>query len=188
MEQEDTDETLMLRYRDGDARAFETLYARHKGPLFRYLLRQCGERVVAEELFQEVWMNLIRARARYTVQARFTTYLYHIAHHRFIDHCRQRAGARVYALLANDPPALDQLPAASASEPERQMLSQERVDRLREALDRLPPLQCEAFLLREEAGLSLEQIAEVTGVNAETAKSRLRYAVNRLRHALRERP
>ena len=72
----DADETLMLCYRDGDAEAFARLYARHKGPLYRYLLRQCGPSAIAEELFQDVWLKLIAARAGYTVQAKFTTWLY----------------------------------------------------------------------------------------------------------------
>lgn len=76
---DDADETLMLRYRDGNTQAFARLYARHKGPLYRYLLRQCGMPAVAEELFQDIWLKLIAARAGYTVQARFTTYLYRLA-------------------------------------------------------------------------------------------------------------
>ena len=82
------DEELMNRYRDGDAHAFEVLYTRHKGPLYRYLLRQCGAAALAEELFQDVWMKLIRARERYEARAKFTTYLYHLAHNRLIDHYR----------------------------------------------------------------------------------------------------
>jgi RNA polymerase sigma factor (sigma-70 family) len=85
----DTDEDLMLRYRDGDAAAFEVLYGRHKGGVFRYMLRQCSARGIAEELFQEVWMNLIKSRASYSVQARFSTYIYSIAHNRLIDHYRE---------------------------------------------------------------------------------------------------
>ena len=76
----------MQLYRDGDAGAFDVLYTRHKGGVYRYLLRQCREAAVAEELFQDVWMNLIRARAGYTVQAKFTTYLYRVAHDRMVDH------------------------------------------------------------------------------------------------------
>ena len=78
----------MLLYRDGEPGAFDVLYARHKGGVYRYLLRQCREAAAAEELFQDVWMNLVRARAGYTVQAKFTTYLYRLAHNRLIDHYR----------------------------------------------------------------------------------------------------
>lgn len=93
--EDDADETLMLRYRDGEVAAFAPLYARHKGALYRYLLRQCGQPALAEELFQDVWLKLIAARAGYTVQARFATYLYRLAHNRLIDHYRaSRRGCR----------------------------------------------------------------------------------------------
>ncbi len=99
----------MLCYRDGDAGAFDALYARHKGGLYRYLLRQCREPAAAEELFQDVWMNLIRARAAYTVQAKFTTYLYRLAHNRLIDHYRKVNQATVTSFDAEDGPAVEEL-------------------------------------------------------------------------------
>jgi hypothetical protein len=83
-----SDEELMERYRDGDAGAFDLLYARHKGGVYRYMLRQCNDRGIAEELYQDVWTNLIRARAGYAVTAKFTTWLYRLAHNRLIDHYR----------------------------------------------------------------------------------------------------
>ena len=73
------DATLMLRYRDGDARAFEILYERHKGPLYRYLQRMCGRREVADDLFQEVWSKVIASRSRYEARAQFNTFLFRIA-------------------------------------------------------------------------------------------------------------
>ena len=99
-----SDEELMERYRDGDAGAFDALYGRHKGGVFRYLARQCGNRGTAEELFQEVWMNLIRARAAYTVQAKFTTYLYRLAHNRLVDHYRAHAGSAAVSFDDADGP------------------------------------------------------------------------------------
>ena len=80
----------MLAYRQGDAGAFATLYARHKGPLYRFVLRSVKDRALAEELYQEIWMRVIEARGRYAVQAKFTTWLYTIAHHRITDHWRKR--------------------------------------------------------------------------------------------------
>ena len=80
------DEQLMAAYRDGNAAAFETLYLRHRGRLFRFVLRSVKSRATAEELFQEIWMRVIEARERYAPQARFTTWLYTIAHHRMVDH------------------------------------------------------------------------------------------------------
>src|SRR5215212_6752979 len=84
------DEQLMAAYRGGDARAFETLYARHRARLFRFVLRSIKARAVAEELFQEIWMRVIEARATYTPKARFTTWLFTIAHNRLVDHWRKR--------------------------------------------------------------------------------------------------
>src|SRR5258708_32912845 len=81
-----SDEQLMLAYAGGDAAAFETLYARHKGPLFRFVLRSVKARGEAEELFQDVWMRAIEARARYAPQAKFTTRLYTLAHTRIVAH------------------------------------------------------------------------------------------------------
>ena len=86
-----TDESLMLAYRDGDVKAFATLYERHRGSLHRLIQRQCGSAALAEELFQDVWMNVIRASARYEVSAKFTTWIYRIAHNRVIDHYREHA-------------------------------------------------------------------------------------------------
>ncbi|MDQ2694584.1 MAG: RNA polymerase sigma factor [Pseudomonadota bacterium] len=183
MDRDDTDEALMLRYRDGDASAFEALYARHKGPLYRYLLRQCGNQAIADELFQEVWLALIRTRAGYAVRARFTTWLYRLAHHRLLDHYR-RQGRAALESFAGDCPDPDQLPAAAAGQPEQQEDRRRQAQRLLEALAQLPAAQRQAFLLHAEAGLSLEAIAEATGVGRETVKSRLRYALGRLRRLL----
>lgn len=87
---EAADEQLMLAYRDGDASAFETLYARHRARVFRFVLRSVPSLGVAEELFQDVWMKVIEARTRYAPSAKFTTWLYTIAHHRLVDHWRKR--------------------------------------------------------------------------------------------------
>lgn len=183
--EDDADETLMLRYRDGDAAAFARLYARHKGPLYRYLLRQCGRPAVAEELFQDVWTKLIAARAGYTAQARFATYLYRVAHNRLIDH--YRAGARGLPLsYAGDCPEWVEVPAPAEQQPENREDRRRQAERLLELLAELPEAQREAVLLREEAGLSLEEIAQITGTGRETVKSRLRYALARLRRGLGE--
>ena len=174
------DEQLMLAYRDGDAQAFAALYARHKGGLFRFMLRSVKDRSAAEELFQEVWMKIIDARARYVPQAKFSTYLYTIAHNRMIDHWR-RQGLATVSLDAEDacePPGPDSM------QPERRAELNQSGQRLLAALGALPLLQREAFLLHEESGLSVPEIAAATGTEPETAKSRLRYAVAKLREAL----
>jgi len=90
MDKDTSDEDLMLRYATGDVAAFEALYVRHKGPVYRYMLNLCRNEAVAEELYQEVWMKLIKAREKYQVKAKFTTYLYKLAHNQFIDHYRKQ--------------------------------------------------------------------------------------------------
>jgi RNA polymerase sigma-70 factor (ECF subfamily) len=174
------DEDLMLAYRGGNAAAFDELYRRHKAPLYRYLVRQCRDAAVAEELFQDIWANLIRARASYTVAARFTTYLYRLAHNRLIDHYRRRTPAALVSFDDEDA-APDGPPAPQHEQPDAAYDSKQRAARLLELLAGLPEAQREAFVLQHESGMSIEEIAEATGVSRETAKSRLRYAMSKLR-------
>jgi len=170
------DEELMLAYRDGNAGAFETLYKRHRGALFRFVLRAVKQRAAAEELFQDAWMRVIEARSRYAPQARFTTWLYTIAHNLLVDHWR-RKGLSVVQLD-------EELLVASPDNPARQAEAREALARLMHVIEALPAAQREAFLLHEEAGLTVAEIAAATGTNEEAAKSRLRYAMVKLRAAV----
>ena len=173
------DRELMSRYRDGDIKAFDALYARHKGPLYRYFLRQGVNADTAAELFQEVWVRVIRAKQRYRPTAGFQTYMYRIAHNCLIDDYR-KSGRNIVVI---DAAAVDvqELPGVAADEPEVGVSEAEVREKFHAALEALPDEQREAFVLREEGGMSTAQIAEVTGVSSETVKSRLRYAVNKLR-------
>ncbi len=170
------DEELMLAYGEGDAGAFDALYARHRAPLFRFVLRGIRSRALAEELYQEIWMRVIEARGRYSPKARFTTWLYTIAHNRLIDHWRRKE----LALAPQD----EDVPASAAADPARQVESREALARFARALEGLPHAQREAFLLHEEAGLTAVEIAAVTGSETEAVKSRLRYAVAKLKAAV----
>jgi len=170
------DEELMLAYGRGDAGAFETLYKRHRGPVYRFVLRAIKNRSTAEELFQEVWIRVIEARSRYAPQARFTTWLYTIAHNLLVDHWRKKGLSLVQ---------LDDEPTVAAPDnPARQAEARQSLARLLQALEALPAAQREAFLLHEEAGLSVAEIAAATGTNEEAAKSRLRYAMAKLKAAV----
>lgn len=166
----------MLAYRDGNAGAFETLYTRHRGRLYRFVLRSVKARGTAEELFQEVWMRVIEARSRYQPQARFTTWLYTIAHNLLTDHWRKKG------LTLVDLDEDSQAPAAD--DPARSAQARQALSRFAAALEALPPLQRQAFLLHEEGGLSIAEIAAATGANEEAAKSRLRYAMAKLKAAV----
>jgi RNA polymerase sigma-70 factor, ECF subfamily len=183
MPMEQSDEALMMAYRDGDARAFELLYARHRGGLYRFVLRQCATRSTADELFQDVWTNVIAARGRYVPSAKFSTFLYQVARNRIIDF--YRATGRRREDSENDDDPFDP-PAPAAAQPDRVLEGRERAARMLAAIESLPPAQREAFLLHEEGGLTLEEIAQVTEVGRETVKSRLRYALSRLRGQLED--
>jgi RNA polymerase sigma-70 factor (ECF subfamily) len=178
--QDASDEELMLRYAGGDAAAFETLYRRYRGPLYRFLLRQAGD--AAEELLQDVWMRVINSRARYEVRAKFKTWLYTIAHNRLMDLHRSRGQAVV---LDGDEGAalLEDTPDGSVAV-EVRLDNKRAAERLLAALAELPDAQREAFLLQQESELSLEEIAAATGAGRETVKSRLRYAFAKLREKL----
>ena len=180
---DDDDAQLMLAYARGEMRAFETLYSRHRGALYRYLVRQARDTETAHDLFQEVWSRVIVNRARYEARAKFRTFLFTLAHNCFIDHCR-RLKARPMAMGVDDADAADLLPADEEALPEMEIERDENSRRYRAALATLPPEQRDVYLLHEESDLSLEDIARITGVGAETAKSRLRYAVAKLKAAL----
>ena len=176
------DEDLMLSYAAGDAAAFEALYARHKGGVYRYLVRHCGNAGTADELFQDVWMNVIRVRASYTPTAKFTTWLYRIAHNRLIDHWRATGRVElVSAGVDDDDDPLDAIPGPRNDEPDVRAGAREIGARIKQALAALPAAQREAFLLHQEGGLELSEIAELTGTGIETVKSRIRYAQAKLR-------
>jgi RNA polymerase sigma-70 factor (ECF subfamily) len=180
---DDEDAQLMLAYARGEMRAFETLYSRHRGALYRYLTRQARDNEIANDLFQEVWSRVIVNRARYEPRAKFRTFLFTLAHNCFIDHCR-RTKSRPGGVGIDDADAADLLPAPEELQPDSALARDERTHRYRAALATLPAEQRDVYLLHEESELSLEEIARVTGVGAETAKSRLRYAVNKLKAAM----
>jgi RNA polymerase sigma-70 factor (ECF subfamily) len=176
------DEQLMLAYRGGDAGAFEQLYARHKGGLYRFVLRSVRDKALAEELYQEIWMRVIEARQRYEQQAKFTTWLYTIAHNRLVDHWRKRGLALVS--LDHEETAQAEPPAGADYEPQRVLEAKQTHARFVRALEALPPAQREVFLLHHEADMSVAEIALATGAGEEAAKSRLRYATSKLKEAL----
>jgi RNA polymerase sigma-70 factor (ECF subfamily) len=180
----DADAQLMLRYAAGDARAFDELYGHHRGAIWRFIRRSVGSAEATDDVFQECWSRVIAHRESYRPEARFATWLYRIAHNCCMDHWR-RSGRRGARELADDEAILAAADEADPG-PLDSALAGEARERLVAALERLPAEQRSAFLLYVEGGLSVTEIGEATGVNAETAKSRLRYAANRLKQALRD--
>jgi RNA polymerase sigma-70 factor (ECF subfamily) len=177
----DSDELLISSYFKGDLPAFETLYSRYRAPLFRFLLRSLRNNAEVEELYHEVWSRIITTSQRFNDETpgAFRAYLYQIARNLLIDRGRR---ATLHLVDVDDPPEV----ASDAPSPDDQLHYDDCGERLLVAIDVLPAEQREAFLLKEESGLSLEQIAVLMSAGRETIKSRLRYAMKRLRQLLED--
>ncbi len=186
-----SDEVLMAAYRDGNVRAFELLVFRHRKSLFNFLLRSVHNRSRAEELLQEVFVRIIRAKDRYEISAKFTTWAYTIARNLTVDESR-RARFRDHVSLdaprrGCDGEAGRSLIDVKASQ---EVGTDERADaprllaRVQQALDELPAEQREVFVLREISNLSFKDIGDILGAPENTVKSRMRYALEKLREAL----
>jgi RNA polymerase sigma-70 factor (ECF subfamily) len=183
----ESDEALIGRYARGDVAAFTLLYRRHEMRVWRYLRRSVGIRAMADELMQEVWFAVARDAPRYEPTARFTTWLFQIAHNRMIDSIRARRSQTSLETLGYEAPAVvEQLTADSSAGPLAAVVARDQATALAQALEQLPPEQREAFLLQAECDLSVEEIAAITHNTFETTKSRLRYARSKLRELLRE--
>ena len=188
---DDSDESLMLRYRDGDVRAFELLVTRHRKALFNFILRFVRDTAQAEDVTQETFLRLVKGADAYERQAKFTTWLYTIARNLCVDAARRgkhRKAASLDAPLGDEDGSaslLDLVPDGAAGV-DRQAQSRELAVRLRQAIEALPDEQREIFLLREVADLQFNEIANVIGCPENTVKSRMRYALEKLREALEE--
>jgi RNA polymerase sigma factor (sigma-70 family) len=187
---QDTDENLMLRFGRGDADAFDVLYRRHETRVFRYLQRGVRNEASANDLMQEVWFAVARSAARYQPTAKFTTWLFTLAHNRMVDMIR--ASRPHQSLDADDSSGgegsclAERLADNPNREPLAEVQSLDEAAALLSAVEKLPLDQRTAFLLQAEGDLSVEDIAAATGTNFETAKSRLRYARAKLRQVLWE--
>ncbi|HEX7435485.1 MAG TPA: sigma-70 family RNA polymerase sigma factor [Caldimonas sp.] len=193
-EPEPTDDALMTAYARGDTAAFERLYARHQGGLYRFVRRLLGSALAAQtdEVFQDTWLRVVQARARWEPRgATFRTWLFTLAHHRVIDLLR-RSGREV-ALDAfegedEEPWEPDATawqhwppPPSAAAQSEDLTFWRRAGEKLLQCLDQLPLPQRSAFLLHHDDGLALDEVALALEVGFETAKTRLRYAMSKLR-------
>lgn len=182
-----SDEALIRGYANGDAKAFEALYLRHEMRIWRYLERNVRNAAIADELMQEVWFSVAREAARYQPSARFSTWLYTIAHNRLVDAVRaRRPQVSLDATCGTENPVADQLVDDPHREPHAGALAIEQAAALNRAVAMLPQEQREAFLLHAEGDLTVEEIAAVMACAFETAKSRLRYARAKLRELLKD--
>ena len=186
MLQDQTDEDLMTAYQGGEVRAFEVLLARHRKPVFNYILRFIGDRETAEDLLQEAFLRVIKGVDAYKRQAKFTTWLYTIARNLCVDQTRRRKHRRHASLDApmdaseDAGTLLEVLPGGEMAS-DRKTVNKQLYARMQKAIAELSEEQREVFLMREFLDLSFKQIGEVVGVPENTVKSRMRYALEKLR-------
>ena len=191
----DSDEFLMHAFAGGDAAAFTRLYDRHERATWRFIRHRLGAQHegAADDVLQETWISVARAAPRYVATARFTTWLFTVARNRVIDHLRAQSNA----MLSIDAPLFpadsgeddgerwaDRVAADAGDGPLARIESRQQAEAFLDALAQLPEAQREAFVLQAEGGLSIDEVASATGVGAETAKTRLRYAKAKLRTLL----
>ena len=188
------DGALMERYRDGDQACFEILVRRHQGPIFRFFLRHLGDLESAEDMTQEAFIRVVQNRASFRTGAKFTTWIYTIARNLSVDEMRKRRYRRHRSLdeplggRDGDPGrTLGDLVGDPQARTEAQAGDLEMRSVLEKAIAALPLEQREVFSLREMGGLSFQEVAEVVKCNENTVKSRMRYALERLHAALKDR-
>lgn len=187
MGEERTDEELLADYQQGDLGAFEALLRRHRAPLFSFLLRMLGDREKAEDLAQETFLRIVKGAQAWEHRARFQTWLFTIARNLCVDASRRERFRRADSLDQSGPddePAMVETVPGSGIDPSRGAESARLRPVLQKALLGLPAEQREVFILREQAGVPFKEIAELVGVNENTIKSRMRYALEGLRKAL----
>jgi RNA polymerase sigma-70 factor (ECF subfamily) len=193
LEGERSDEDLMLAFGAGEAAAFEQLVARHKRGLYNFLLRSVHNQSRAEELLQEVFLRVIRAKDRYQRTARFTTWIYTIARNLCVDESRRQKFRRTMPLEAKrrgrgEDSGLSVLDVTEAGEVATDSASEAPKirERVAAAIQNLPDDQREVFIMRQFGGLSFKQIGEAVGAPENTVKSRMRYALEKLRGDLHD--
>ena len=190
---DETDEGLMLRYQKGDVRAFELLLSRHRKPVFNFVLRYVGDPAHAEDLMQETFLRVIKGADAYQRQAKFTTWLYTIARNLCVDASRRGKHRRAQSLDApmnRDEGADSQtlLDVIADRQPaiDRKVIGKELHGRMQTAIQNLSEDQREVFLMREFLDMPFKDIADVVGCPENTVKSRMRYALEKLREELEE--
>ncbi len=182
-----SDEQLMVIYAKNKhhaQRAFSVLYERHKGPLYRFILRSINIDAQADEIFQDLWFRIIQHKDSFNPKQVFTTWAYTIARRLLIDYYRKQG--KQYSQSFDE--SLTEHNEESTNQyqlPEQVFQQKQHAKALQQAVADLPLEQREVFLLFHESDLNLQQIAEVTNQPKERIKSRYRYAVHKLRNTLK---
>ncbi len=178
-----SDDQLLAAYAErGDQFAFQQLVHRHKDRVYGFILGMVHDAELANDLFQDTFLKVIdvmhRRRGGYTPQGRFLGWVLMIARNVVYDHKRSR---NKWKDVANsDEEYWDRLPD-NAESPDEELYSKQRSQWLNACIESLPPSQREVVLLRQDAGLTFREIAEITGVSINTSLGRMRYALINLK-------
>lgn len=178
---EPTDDALFERYRSGDTAAFEQLLARHQSALFGFLARLVGDRALAEDLFQETWLRVVREASRYRAEQKFNRWLFTIANRLAIDALRRRK--RWASVSVDDEETTLELPDHGPSAAD-ETARRQTMGRIESALATMQPALRQVFLLRENRGLSFKEIAAMTDAPLGTVLWRMSAALKHLRKEL----
>jgi RNA polymerase sigma-70 factor, ECF subfamily len=189
-----TDESLMAAYQRGEVAAFEQLVARHQRPLWSFLRRYVGDAATAEDLLQEAFLRVVRGAQDWKGEAKFSTWLYTIARNLCTDQARRAVHRRAVSLDGPGPGAGDDSAGTPLGErvaskdqgADRSMSDRQLATQIDRAVAALPPEQREVFLMREVSDMPFADIAQAVGASEPTVKSRMRYALEKLRLALAE--
>jgi len=184
--EQSTDEHLMSTFSSVDnmnnQRAFEVLYQRHKGPLFRFITKSINHEQDAKEVFQELWFKIINNKQQYNPQQKFTTWAYTIARRLLIDQFRKTG--RMAELAQTDDTSKKQAIEHDLKQPENEFETKQMAKELNHAITLLPHNQRQTFIMKHESGLSIKEIATITAQPLEQTKSQYRYAVKKIKLAL----
>ena len=180
----------MTAYQAGDVAAFAELVARHEKPLWSYLRRFVRDPTTAEDLLQETFLRVVHGRASWQASSKFSTWLYAIGRNLCIDHARRQQHRRALSLDGqgsdDEAPRLHEQLSGADRGGERSALNHELATRLERAIADLPDAQREVFVMREVLDLPFAEIARAVDTSEATVKSRMRYALERLRSELSE--
>ena len=182
-----TDEEVMVRLKAGEEDALDVLLTRYRGPIYYHLYRMVWNPARAEELAQDVFLRMYRARKGYKVSAKFSTWLFRIATNVGLNELRDgrmRKEKEVSSDTETGEIAAGKV-AARIPTPEREVLASERNAQIRAAVDALPEKQKTAVLLHKYQGMEYGEIGEILGVSQSALKSLLFRAYERLRGELR---
>jgi RNA polymerase sigma-70 factor, ECF subfamily len=187
---DEADEVLLLAYRAGDVRAFERLVARHEKPVWNFIRRFVRDPTTAEDLLQEVFLRVVKSADEWRGSAKFSTWLYTIARNLTVDHARRAVHRDATSLdgpeRSNADTSLHDRIASVAPAADSLVADRQTKARIDEAIARLPAEQREVFLMREVMEMPFAEIATAVGASEPTVKSRMRYALEKLRAALVE--